>query len=99
MQTLALKVEKVFTKVQELGSKLEETLVERDVLAEENELLKTELSKSARTIEQLERKVAAISSSLKMAQSGNTNGSRELKKEIDHYIRAVDQCIEWWHNN
>ncbi len=98
---LSEKVDNITLKVRELAFKLKRMRKENAALRQENKELRAALEK-------MQQHPGAPEHHLKKenTQRDSSNGeashsakSETLRKQIDQYIKEIDECIEWLSNN
>lgn len=103
---LTNRLENIEQKIRQLAKKMEQLQQLNVALEDENRklksnlaVLKEELNNQANT-----HKAAVAAPQQAMATAPTNTGtddkrSKQLKKEIEQYIKEIDKCIEWLQNN
>lgn len=85
-------------KLEALIAKVKKLIDQRDDLVKENTLLKEE-------VENLKLKVENINGNPNPDENGKKLGDESLNqlkkaiKQLDHYTKELDECIQWIENN
>ena len=98
MQVLSEKIANIETKVRELALKMERLQQENAALAEENRRLTDELAAVEKRVGELNSTLAQRQHNGKIEGAQDAGMSKKLRKEIDQYIKEIDQCIDWLQN-
>ena len=94
MDNLSEKMDTIEMKVRQLALRLDRVRKERDKYLEENNKLRTELSKYSNKTNDLENKLELTTQALEEKKENDPEHSKKLRKEIEHYIRDIDKCID-----
>lgn len=93
------KVANIERKIIQLVEKTSTLRHENAVLLEENKKLKADLGVQNDRISDLTERLYNTQQAL-AGQRGNNDeeGSQKMRKQIDQYIKEIDQCIAWLQN-
>lgn len=93
------KIDNIELKIRQLALKLERFRKENADLTKKNEQLKAELDKQKGTVSALKDKLTKTQNVLERQEVDESEHSRQLKQQLDQYIREIDKCIEWLQNS
>ena len=96
---LSERIDNIELKLRQLGLKMERLQGEKLALLDENKQLKIELDRQKGTADVLKDKLERTQRVLSQKQEEDLEQSEQLKDQIDQYIKEIDRCIEWLHNN
>lgn len=96
---LSDRIDSIELKVRQLALKLERFRNENRSLENENKLLKAELDRQKGTVQALKDKLERTQRGISAKTEENSEQPNQLKAQIDQYIKEIDKCIEWLHNN
>ena len=96
---LSERIDNIELKLRQLGLIMERLQGENVALLDENKQLKIELDRQKGTADILKDKLERSQRVLSQKQEENSEQSQQLKDQIDQYIKEIDECIEWLHNN
>jgi len=85
------KLDNIYDRAKELVNENEHLKEENSSLRQENELLSKEVQELKTQVQVLENKKLNLQTAEHIV---NTNNKKEIKQQIDHYIRDIDRCIE-----
>ncbi len=94
MNDLSEKMDTIEMKVRQLALRLDRAQKERDKYLEENNKLRTELSKYSNKTNDLENKLERTTLALEEKKEDDPEHSKKLRKEIEQYIKDIDKCID-----
>ncbi len=98
MQVLSEKITNIEVKVRELALKMERLQQENAALVEKNRQLTNELATKDKQVGELNSKLAQRQQNEKIGGAQDSGITKKLRKEIDQYIKEIDQCIDWLQN-
>ena len=99
MQHLIDRLIQIELKVKQLALKAERLQQEQYILQKENEQLRNSLRAVQATKGLLEQKLADAQQQINGKDVEDPVKSKQLRKEIDQYIKEIDKCIEWLQNS
>jgi len=99
METLSNKLDEIELKLRQLALKVERLENSNRSLLEENQQLKAEMAKGGSKSSDLQLQLAKAQQALAQKRADDPEESKKLRKEIDRYIKEIDQCIEWLNAN
>ena len=93
------KIDTIELKIRQLSLKMDRLNEENSNLKTENERLKTDLDKQKGVVMTLKDKVDKTQGMLDTQHVDESEHSKQLKEQLDQYIKEIDNCIEWLSNN
>lgn len=99
MENISKTLDDILSNVQlliELNSQLQK---DNFALRQANAQLKAKQEDQQLRIKQLEGKLIQANSDIQGGSDSLTRKNKRLKKQIDKYIKEIDNCIEWLYNN
>jgi chromosome segregation ATPase len=99
MPTLSDKIDGIYERVKELGTKLSHLRSDNQRLELENKSLKSEVSELQLKIAELDKKLSVntrLNDEHRVVQKKN---NKEMRREIDRYITKIDECIDLLNKN
>ncbi len=91
--------ENIELKIKQLALKVERLEKENLFLKNENEKQKVELDLQKDTVNALNEQLLDAQKAMANRKNEDREHSEQLKQQMDQYIREIDKCIEWLHNN
>ncbi len=91
--------ENIELKIRQLALKVERLEKENLALKNKNEKQKVELDLQKDTVNALNEKLQEAQKAVSSRQNEDREHSEQLKQQMDQYIKEIDKCIEWLHNN
>ena len=98
-QEIFEQIDHIDQKVRLLAEKLENLQFENKELQEENNKLKGIIEEKQEKIRTLGADFTANSRRMEEKRDLNPGKTKQIRKEIDHYISEIDKCIEWLQNS
>jgi len=91
--------ENIELKIKQLALKVERLEKENLFLKNENEKQKVELDLQKDTVNALNEQLLEAQKAMNNRKNEDREHSEQLKQQMDQYIKEIDKCIEWLHNN
>ncbi len=91
--------ENIELKIKQLALKVERLEKENIALKSENEKQKVELDLQKDTVSALNEQLLETQMVVSSKKNEDREHSEQLKQQMDQYIKEIDKCIEWLHNN
>ena len=91
--------ENIELKIKQLTLKVERLEKENIALKSENEKQKVELDLQKDTASALNEQLLEAQMAVSSKKNEDREHSEQLKQQMDQYIKEIDKCIEWLHNN
>lgn len=91
--------ENIELKIRQLALKVERLEKENLALKSENEKQKVELDLQKDTVIALNEQLLEAQMAISSKKNEDREHSEQLKQQMDQYIKEIDKCIEWLHNN
>jgi len=83
----------IHDKVDDLIKKSNQVRQNNVILKAENEELKETLNKKAQLLNRIEEELKALKIAKNMGTDVDQDVKKELKKQIDHYIKEIEGCL------
>ena len=83
----------IHDKVDDLIKKSNQVRQNNVILKAENEELKETLNNKAQLLNRIEEELKALKIAKNMGTDVDQDVKRELKKQIDHYIKEIEGCL------
>jgi len=96
--SLSQKIDGIELKVRQLSLKMERLEQENAQLLEENKQLNTKLTEQSQKIGVLKGSLAKKQEALEVKRADEHKDLGKIRKQLDHYIAEIDECIEWLQN-
>jgi hypothetical protein len=91
--------ENIELKIKQLALKVERLEKENVSLKSENEKQKVELDLQKDAVSDLNEQLLEAQMAVSSKKNEDREYSEQLKQQMDQYIKEIDKCIEWLHNN
>ena len=99
MPTLSDKIDGIYERVKELGTKLSRLSSTNQRLELENKSLKSEISDLQNKIAELDKKLSQNAQLNDEHRVVTKRNNKEMRREIDRYITKIDECIDLLNKN
>ena len=83
----------IHSKVDDLIKKSDQVRQNNVILKAENEELIETLNKKTQLLNKIEEEIKALKIAKNMGSEVDSDVKREMKKQIDHYIKEIEGCL------
>ncbi len=96
---LSEQLERIELKLRQLALDIRQIKRQNEELSEQNHQLQLEIALKDQTIARLREELSAAQSRVLLQEQADLDKAKQLKVQVDQYIREIDKCIEWLTNN
>lgn len=92
-------IDKIEKKIKLLAQKLERCQEDYNAVKRDNQILIEKLNERDQAVRNLQTKLKESLETIEQQEKDEPVHKKNLKMQIDQYIREIDKCIEWLNNN
>ncbi|MBK6946784.1 MAG: hypothetical protein IPH16_00725 [Haliscomenobacter sp.] len=96
---LSEQLERIELKLRQLALDMRQIKRQNEELSHQNHQLQLEIALRDQTIARLQEGLSEAQSQLLLQEQADADKARQLKVQVDQYLREIDKCIEWLTNN